>query len=461
MTHLPGLPMFNRRAALERLSCGFGGLALAALVSQPAAAAAAASPLAEKTPRFQPRAKRVIFLHMRGGPSQYDTFDHHPEVAKDPRWARLRQHGESGLWVSDWLPHLARHADSLCVLKAMHTDTSIHANGTLMLHCGHPVLPRPSLGSWVLYGLGTENQNVPGFIALNMPSSFGGTRNYGSAFLPSSYHGTCIGRAQQPVKPTDVRNLHNETIAAADQRRQLDFVQSLNRSFRDEVPSPEIEGIIQSHETAFRMQVEFSDLMRFDREPQAVLDAYGVGQTAKRPVHWGGNTTVDVFARQCLLARRFAEAGVRFIELNMEYWDTHDSHRRDTENLCWAVDQPIAALFDDLKRRGLWDDTLVLWGGEFGRTLGEKDTQDGTDHNPRGYTMFLAGGGVKGGMAYGHSDIDGQGTVAVDGKVHVHDLHATLLHILGVDHERLTYRYAGRDFRLTDVFGRVVTDILA
>jgi uncharacterized protein (DUF1501 family) len=201
--------------------------------------------------------------------------------------------------------------------------------------------------------------------------------------------------------------------------------------------------------------------MDFTKEPQKVREAYGIEAKGTRPVVWGGKTSVDVFARQCLLARRFAEAGVRFIELNMEYWDTHNQHRRDTEALCWATDQPIAALFDDLKQRGLWDDTLIVWGGEFGRTLSEKDTKDGTDHNPRGYTMFLAGGAVKGGYAHGQCVLDDQGTVAAEGKVHVHDLHATILHLLGLDHERLTYRYAGRDFRLTDVFGKVVKEILA
>ena len=457
----------SRRAALQRLSCGFGHLALLSLMNRESSASAApsssagVSPLAAKKPHFSAKAKRVIFLHMRGAPSQYDTFDYHPELQKNPYWARLQRRGKSGLWVSDWLPQLARHADDLCVLKAMHTDTPIHANGTLMLHCGHPVLPRPSFGSWVLYGLGTENENAPGYIALNMPSSFGGTRNYGSAFLPSSYTGTAIGRAQQSVQPGDVRNLTNADIPPAQQQRQMEFVQKLNRRLLDTAPSPDIEGIIQSHETAFKMQMEFSGLMDFTKEPQHVRDAYGVDAKGTKPVVWGGKTSVDVFARQCLLARRFAEAGVRFIELNMEYWDTHKNHRRDTEALCWAVDQPIAALFDDLKQRGLWNDTLIVWGGEFGRTLGEKDTKDGTDHNPRGYTMFLAGGAVKGGIAHGQCALDDQGTVAAEGKVHVHDLHATLLHLLGLDHEKLTHRYAGRDFRLTDVAGKVVKEVLA
>jgi hypothetical protein len=462
-THSHSLEI-SRRVALQKLSCGFGNLALLSLMQNNVSAVAPASsisPLAPKQSHFPAKAKRVIFLHMRGAPSQYDTFDRYPELEKDARWARMRQHGESGLWVSDWLPQLARHADDLCVLKAMHTDTPIHANGTLMLHCGHPVLPRPSLGSWVLYGLGTENQNVPGFIALNMPSSFGGTRNYGSAFLPSSYTGTAIGRAQQSVQPGDVRNLSNADIPPAQQQRQMEFVQKLNRRLLDTAPSPEIEGIIQSHETAFKMQMEFSGLMDFTKEPQHVRDAYGVDAKGSKPVRWGGKTSVDVFARQCLLARRFAEAGVRFIELNMEYWDTHTDHRRDTEALCWAVDQPIAALFDDLKTRGLWEDTLILWGGEFGRTMSDNGKTDGTDHNPHGFTMFLAGGAVKGGYAHGQCELGKDGSRAVEGKVHVHDLHATLLHILGLDHEKLTHRYAGRDWRLTDVFGKVVEEVLA
>ena len=457
-------PLPSRRDALRLASCGFGHLALMALMprsAQAAAALPAPSPLLPKPAHFTPKAKRVIFLHMRGGPSQYDTFDHHPELAKNPNWARFKRHGESGLWISDWLPELSRHADSLCVLKAMHTDTPIHANGTLMLHCGHPVQARPSLGSWVLYGLGTENQNVPGYIALNMPSGFGGTRNYGNAFLPSSYHGTGIGREFGILEADSLRNLTNERLTLDAQEKQMRFVQALNRRLGETSSSPEIDGIIQSHETAFKMQMDFSELMDFTKEPEKVRERYGVGLTATRPVRWGGKTSVDIFARQCLLARRFAEAGVRFIELNMGYWDTHSQHRQDTEALCWAVDQPIAALFDDLKQRGLWEDTLIVWGGEFGRTLSEKGSANGTDHNPRGYTMFLAGGAVKGGLSFGHSNIEENGTVAADGRVHVHDLHATLLHILGLDHERLTYHYAGRDFRLTDVAGHVVHDILA
>jgi hypothetical protein len=263
------------------------------------------------------------------------------------------------------------------------------------------------------------------------------------------------------VQPGDVRNLSNADIPPAQQQRQMEFVQKLNRRLLDTAPSPEIEGIIQSHETAFKMQMEFSGLMDFTKEPQHVRDAYGVDAKGSKPVRWGGKTSVDVFARQCLLARRFAEAGVRFIELNMEYWDTHTDHRRDTEALCWAVDQPIAALFDDLKTRGLWEDTLILWGGEFGRTMSDNGKTDGTDHNPHGFTMFLAGGAVKGGYAHGQCELGKDGSRAVEGKVHVHDLHATLLHILGLDHEKLTHRYAGRDWRLTDVFGKVVEEVLA
>ncbi|QDU92416.1 hypothetical protein Pla8534_01640 [Lignipirellula cremea] len=378
----------------------------------------------------------------------------------DPYWARLQQHGESGLRVSQWLPNLARHADSLCVLRAMHTDTPIDSKGTLLLHCGHWVLPLPSLGSWVLYGLGCENENMPSYIALNMSSSFGGIRNCGSAFLPSTYQGVGIGQARQAVEPSDGSNLTNDSISPNEQQRQIQLVERLNQRFLEQTASPEIEGMIQSHETTFRMQMDFSQQMDFTSEPQRVLDVYGAENREQRKVRWGRQTSVDVFARQCLLARPFAEAGVRFIELNMEYWDTHTTHRRDTQNLCWAVDQPIASLFDDLKQCGLWDDTLVVWGGEFGRTTSEEENQDGTDHNPRGYTMFLAGGGVQGCFAYGRRALDVQGTFAVEGKVHVHDLHATIVHLLGLDHERLTYRYSGRDFRLTDVFGRVVNEII-
>lgn len=455
----PG-PLLSRRQMLMSTSCGFGYLALAGLCQE--SRADYQNPLAPKSPHFTPRAKRVIFLHMRGGPAQQDTFDYKPVLnRRDNEEGRVRnrklmgspfqfsQRGESGLWISDLCSHVAQHADKLCVLNGMHTDVPNHPEAMVQLHTGSFQFVRPSVGSWVLYGLGTENQNLPGFITISPPVINGGAQNYGSAFLPAVYQGAAIGDIKTPVARAHVGNIRNNMLGTAAQRQQLDLIQSMNRGLleRQQV-NTELEGVIESFELAFRMQSSLPQVMDIADETQTTLDLYGIGN---------GKITDD-FGRQCLLARRMAERGVRYIELCHEFWDHHNGLRNGLRAKCGATDQPIGALLTDLENRGLLEDTLVVWGGEFGRTADSRG-RDGRDHNSRGYTMWLAGGGVKGGTTYGATDE--LGYEAVEGRVHLHDLHATILHILGLDHTRLTYRYAGRDFRLTDVHGTVVRDILA
>jgi hypothetical protein len=335
----------------------------------------------------------------------------------------------------------------------MHTDLPNHAQAFLQMHCGIFQFPRPSLGAWVLYGLGTENENLPGFITISPPQTNGGPTNYGASFLPAVYQGTRIGRGEQ------VSNLQNPRRTMDAQRVQLDYVQELNRGTVESVgQSPEIEGLISSYELAFRMQGEFPRVLDLGSETAATLNLYGIdeprpsGSSGFGPAA-GGSTN---FGRQCLLARRLIEAGVRFIEVTMPGWDHHSNLRQSLTSSCRAIDKPIAGLLADLERRGLLEDTLVLWGGEFGRTPYAQG--DGRDHNNKGYTMWMAGGGVKGGLAHGKTD--NHGFEAVEGRVHTHDWHATILHLLGLDHTRLTYRYAGRDMRLTDVRGNVVQAIV-
>ncbi len=456
---LPTSP--TRRDLLKGLSCGFGYAALAGLASEAAAESGRHNALAPRTPHFPARAKRVIFLCMRGGPSHVDTFDYKPQLEVDtgkpaPKqknrklmhspW-KFQQHGQSGLWISELFPHVARHADALCLLNGMHADVPSHPECFVQLHTGSFQFVRPSMGAWVLYGLGAENANLPGFITLNPPSRVGGAQNYGSSFLPALYQGTRIGQLGQSLKTATVGNLKNPRLDRSLQRRQIDFVQSLNRGLAEERQSDEqIESVIQSFELAFRMQSELPKVLDLSKETASTQAAYGVDQ---------GPT--DNFGRQCLLARRLAESGVRFIELSHANWDQHGGLKKRLAANCQAVDQPIAALLDDLKQRDMLKDTLVVWGGEFGRTPHVKKA-DGRDHNSTGFTFWMAGGGVRGGIAHGSTDE--YGIEAVDGKVHFHDLHATMLHLLGLDHKKLTYRYAGRDFRLTDVHGNVVNDIL-
>ena len=470
----------SRRRLLKSLSCGFGYLAFAGLSTQDAARAAFVNPLAEKSPHFRPRAKRVIMLYMRGGPTHVDTFDYKPKLASDAGkgvgalsgqvqdrnrgrvlmaspW-KFAQHGGCGRWVSELFPHITTHVDDLCFIRSLHTEGVAHGPATIMLHTGASSLVRPSVGAWVAYGLGTENQDLPGFVTINPPVNMGGPRNYSNAFLPTVYQGTTIGRAGMPMPKAGIRHLTAEQ-PSSDQRGKFDLLRALNREQATRL-SPagadhELEATIESFELAYRMQARAPGLMDvtgFPGESPATLDLYGIG---RQPT--------DEYGRQCLLARRLAEAGVRYIQVNYSdngnnpRWDQH-SNLKQHEHHARATDKPVAGLLADLKARGLLEDTLVWWGGEFGRTP-FAENRDGRDHNPNGFTIFLAGGGVKPGVAHGETDEFGYN--AVSDKVHMHDLHATVLHLLGLDHERLTYRYAGRDFRLTDVYGHVVKEIIA
>lgn len=463
----------SRRQMLHAATCGFGSLAMTDLQRRAAAGPAASpgaspgeanNPLAPKPPHHQPAADRLIFLHMRGGPSAMETFERKPELDRrggesgkrknrklTPSHWEWKRRGESGLWVSDLLPHTAEVADELCVLSGMHTDIGNHTPAMLQLHTGTFTFTRPSMGAWLLYGLGTDNENLPGFVSISPPVINGGAKNYGAAFLPAVYQGTAIGDIKTPVRKADVGNLSNPLLSRADQREQLDLLQELNRDYATSTgASPEIDAVIDSYELGFRMQTELPRVMDLSGETQETLDLYGIGD----------GKPSDDFGRQCLLARRMVEAGVRHVEVCDEFWDQHGNLVKGHERRAAATDQPAAALLTDLRRRGLLDRTLVLWGGEFGRTPDtKKKNLDGRDHNPNGYTMWLAGGGVRGGFQYGATDE--LGYKAVEGRVHLHDLHATVLHLLGLNHEELTYNYAGRDFRLTDVHGRVVRDALA
>ena len=459
------LPGMSRRRLLQTFAAGFGWTALAGLVGRASGASEpTAVPIGVRASHFRARARRVIFLCMQGGPSQLDLFDPKPRLQRDhgkPGQARgggaqligspfrFTQHGQSGLWISELLPNLARHADRLCVVRSMQTDIPNHPQAFVQLHTGTSRFVRPSMGAWVLYGLGSENQNLPGFITLSPPGQMG-AQNYGSAFLPASYQGTRIGaavrRGASGGAPT-MGNLRNTSPDGGAQRRQLELLQSMNREFLHATDGhPEVEGIIQSFELAFRMQAEVPDLLELRGESAQTLSRYGVGEAA-----------TDAFGRQCLLARRLAESGVRFIELNHGGWDQHQNLESALRRNSRAIDQPMAALLQDLADRGMLDETLVVWGGEFGRTPDSR-RGDGRDHNSQGFTFWLAGGGVRAGMTYGNTDE--LGYKAVENPVHIHDLHATMLHCLGLDHERLTYRYGGRDHRLTDVKGDVVREIL-
>ena len=450
--------LLSRRDALKGLSAGFGYMAFAGLASQ----AAAISPLAPRRPHFVPKAKRVIFCCMRGGPSHVDTFDHKPALVRDkgkelpkfrnrelmPSPWEFKRHGQSGLQVSELFPNLAQHVDDLCLLNGMYSSVPAHPQSFLQLHTGSFQFVRPSMGSWVLYGLGSENQNLPGFISLCPPDNVGGAQNYGSAFLPAFYQGTKIGNFNQNIKTASLRNLGNQNMSGKLQRRQLDFVQSLNRDLLDrKKQSSQIEGVIESYELAFRMQSAVPELMDANDENESTLEQYGIN-----------NRATENFGRQCLMARRFAEAGVRFIEITHGNWDQHRNLNAALTRNCAATDKPLAALLKDLKERGLLEETLVVWGGEFGRTPHIRQ-DDGRDHNSTGFSFWMAGGGVKGGMVHGATDE--HGVAAVENRMHFHDLHATILHLLGLNHEKLTYKYAGRDFRLTDVHGEIAHDIIA
>jgi hypothetical protein len=443
----------SRRDALSMTSCGFGYLALRGLLADDLKAASFSNPLSEKSPHFQPKAKRVIFMFMQGGPSHLETFDHKPELEKSgdkkiggkPLLApvfKFNPHGKSGLMISDVYPHLAKHADKLCLLNGMHTSSPAHPQASIALHTGSQNFVRPSMGAWITYGLGTVNQDLPGFVTINPLDRLGGAQNYGSAFLPASYQGTklSVGNA--------MANIKNTNLSKPEQRRQIDLVQSMNRRMLDRVgANSEIEGVIQSYELAYRMQSAVPTVMDLKKENQKTREMYGLD-----------NKVTSNFGTQCLMARRLAESGVRFIQVTHNGWDQHNSLSTKLKNNALATDRPIAALMSDLKDRGMLKDTLLIWGGEFGRTP-EAQNKDGRRHNNRGYSMWIAGGGVKGGIRYGSTDP--LGDTAVSDKMHTHDLHATVLHLLGLDHTKLTYRYAGRDFRLTDVYGEVAQKIIA
>lgn len=449
----------SRRSFLRSVSYGFGALAFGALNHR---SNAAESLLAPKHPHFEPRAKRILMLTMEGGPSHVDTFDYKPELAKRagqpigkgkvpkgllmPSPWEFRQAGESGLWISELYQEVREHADKLCLIHSMQTDIPAHPPAFLQMHTGISTSPRPSMGAWVLYGLGTENANLPGFVTISAPRNNGGSANFGSAFLPAAYQGTMIGANRQQIARAQVANL-NSPHSSQTQEQQLAFIRSLNASAEEHSPNnPFISGLTEAHELAYRMQGELPPVIDLSQEPSTIHRLYGIG-----------SPQTDDFGRQCLMARRLLEAGVRFVEVCHGGWDQHRNLKEDHGSHAGATDKPIAGLLTDLAERGLLQDTLVLWGGEFGRTP-YAQVADGRDHNHTGYTTWMAGGGVKGGFQYGATDE--LGYEAIENKVHIHDWHATILHLLGLDHERLTFRHAGRDTRLTDVKGRVARGIL-
>jgi hypothetical protein len=458
--------MWTRRDLLTRCTLGVGAFALHDLMGR--ALADESTPLAPKRAQFPGRAKRMIHIFPNGGASHVDTFDPKPALEKYagkplptgnlrterktgaafPSPFKFARCGESGLEISDAFPRLRQHADDLCVIRSLHTEVPNHEPSLLMMNCGDIRFSRPSMGSWLTYGLGSENQNLPGFVAL-CPGGYPiqESQNWQSAFLPGAYQGTFID-SQHTELPRLIEHIRNESGTPKEQREQLDLLAELNR--RHQEPRREeaaLEARIQSFELAYRMQMEAADAFDLGKEPKTVLDLYGPGTQA----------------RQLLMARRLLERGVRFVQVWAgagQPWDNHDKIKENVSNLAGASDRPIAALLADLKQRGMLEDTLVLWAGEFGRTpTAELPAATGRDHNPYGFTVWMAGGGAKGGTAYGATDEFG--FKAQENPVHVHDLHATILHLFGFDHEKFTYRYAGRDFRLTDVHGRVIRDVLA
>ncbi len=464
-SHNPNLP---RRHFLASCGMGMGLSALAPLLH------GRGNPMFPKGPHFAPKAKRVIHLFMNGGPSHVDTFDPKPELAKWhgkilPDEHRLsterktgaaykspfafKKYGQSGLPVSDLFPHVAKHADDLCVIRSMRADVPNHEPSLMLMNCGDGRLVRPSMGSWITYGLGTENQNLPGFVVL-CPNGYPitETQNWRSAFLPGIYQGTYVNPAKK-AEEAIIPNL-NPARSSARQSKQLQLLQKLNRAHQNSREGDDqLDSRIRSFELAYRMQMEASDAFDITKESTKVREAYGSG----------------VHGKQCLMARRLVERGVRFVQLwhgKDQPWDSHDQIEKNHRRLAGECDQAIGALLQDLKDRGMLEETLVLWGGEFGRTPtvelpsgSNAGTTSGRDHNHHGFTMWMAGGGVKPG--YVHGATDPFGFKAVEDPVHVHDLHATMLQLLGFDHEQLTYRYAGRDFRLTDVHGKVVTPLIA
>ncbi len=466
----------SRREWIQSISRGLAGVALSDLLTSSLGSTSLGSMASAATlddgaglfpaPHLPPRAKRVLFLFMHGGPSHVDTFDYKPELTRlhgqplpidKPRiqfsqtgnllkspWA-FRQYGDSGAWVSDLFPEVAKQVDELTFLKSLYGSNEAHGGALLKIHTGTDTFVRPSLGAWISYGLGTENANLPSFVTINPTLGHGGIRNFGSAFLPPIHQGTRIAGSGSQAK---IENLEPRSSTKM-QRLELDWLQDIDRNHALREDSPvdaAIEDRHESFELAFRMQSEAFERFRIEDESAETLALYGIG---------AGPT--DAFGRQCLLARRLSEAGVRFVQVSHGYWDQHAELKEKHTELAQQVDRPIAGLLVDMKRRGLLEDTLIVWGGEFGRTPTAQG-DNGRDHNPHAFTWWMAGAGVRPGISHGASDPFG--FYAEQDKVHVHDLHATLLHLLGIDHERLTYRYGGRDFRLTDVHGRIVHEIL-
>lgn len=453
---------FTRRQLLQRSGLGIGLLGLGVLEAE------SASALAPRNPHFAPKAKRVVHLFMNGGASQVDTFDPKPLLDKyhgkplstpNLRTERktagamrspfaFKKYGKAGIEVSDLFQLTAAHVDDMCVIRSMHAEVPNHEPSLMLMNCGDGRLPRPSMGAWINYGLGSENQNLPGFIAM-CPGGYPivATQNWRSAFLPGAYQGTYVDTQHTDVQKL-IENIRNNSMTPDEQRQQLDLVGKLNQLHRERRDAdPLLEARIQSFELAYRMQMEATDAFDINREPQKIRDSYGSG----------------THGRQLLITRRLLERGVRFVQVWSgagQPWDNHDGLEKQHKDLAYQWDRPIAAFMHDLKARGMFDETIILWGGEFGRTpVAELPGLSGRDHNHYGFSMWLAGGGVKGGQVIGATD--DFGFQAVEEKVHVHDLHATILHLLGFDHEKLTYRYAGRDFRLTDVSGKVVAKVLS
>lgn len=458
---------YSRREMLAKSSCGIGMLALADLLAKNSEPDRATQPFAVREPHFPARAKRIIFLYMPGGPSHVDLLDPKPRLATDdgkplpfekPKLERTKtgnllaspwkfsRHGQSGVEVSELLPGLASHIDDVCVIRSMVADNINHTGAALQMCTGEQAFSRPSIGSWLMYGLGTENQDLPGFVVVCPAAVFQGAQLWASSFLPSAYQGTLVRDVKNPIA-----NLNDPTSSGDRQRLKLDALKRINELHKQErIDGSPLDARIASFELAFRMQRQAPEAFDLSKEHEETHRLYGTDQPA-----------TEQFGKQCLLARRLVERGVRFVQLFdapvNNAWDHHGGLRENLPKRCQAVDQPISALLTDLKSRGLLEDTLVLWGGEFGRTP-TAEGKDGREHHPFGFSMWMAGGGIKGGMAYGATDEFGWHSV--EKKVHVHDLHATILHQMGLDHTQLTYRYGGRDYRLTDVFGNVVTDIL-
>lgn len=457
----------SRREALKQMGAGFGWLALTSLLAEEAGAS---GPLALREPHFAPRAKRVIMLFMFGGPSHIDTFDPKPILNRDsgkplpfakpriisfPRRGgdligspfEFKRHGQSGAEVSELFPHVAGIVDDLAIVRSMHCTNPRHGGAVLEWHTGSDTFIRPAMGSWLTYGLGSENQNLPGYITMCQALAEGGANNFGSAFLPAAHQGTPLGYGN--VKANEARfPFIGDGNRTRLQRLELDMLSDVSRRQLARTGSdPELEDRIATFELAFRMQTEAPEVQDISSESAATKAMYGLD-----------DQVTEDFGRQCLMARRFSESGVRFVQCNSNGWDHHFDLKNSLTEMCAQVDKPIAGLVKDLKARGLLDETLVIWGGEFGRTP-TAENADGRDHNPHGFTMWLAGGGIKPGITYGRTDE--YGYYGVENKVHFHDLHATILHLLGLDHTKLTFRHAGRDYRLTDVHGEIVRDLLA